>query len=102
CSHALALVEGLALAHQRQGALSHGCQVAASADTSLFAHDGSDARVEHGDVGERNLWPTAREALGVNVDAAEHGRAHVLDGRGLANARSVVVDEVFLEFLYLL
>ena len=40
--------------------------------------------------------------MGVHVDPAGHGGADVLDGRRIADARRVVVDEVALELLDLL
>ena len=44
---ALALVEGLALAHQQQRDLGHRGQVAAGAHRALLADDRRDAAVEH-------------------------------------------------------
>ncbi len=38
----------------------------------------------------------------VHIDAGRHRCSHVIDGKGLANACRVVIDQVFLEFLHLL
>ena len=97
----LALVVGLAFAHHQQGDLGHGGQVAAGADRPLLADEGRDALVEHLHQGLGDLRPAARMAVGVHVDASGHGAAHVLDGRRVADAGGVVVDQVFLELAHL-
>ena len=99
--HALALVEGLALAHHDQRHLGHRGEVAAGAHRALGAHDRRDALVEQLDQRLRDLRPVARVAVGVDVDARRHGGAHDLDRRGLADAGGVVVDEEALELLHL-
>jgi len=58
--------------------------------------------VEHGHEGLGDLRPTARIAVGVHVDPADHGAAHVLKGRRIADTRRVIVDQVLLEFLGLI
>ncbi len=98
----LALVERLAFAQEQQRQLGHRRQVAARAHGPFLAHDGRHAPVEHLDEGERDLRAAARVAVRVDVGAARHGRAHVLDRRRRADAGRVVVDEIALERLHLL
>ncbi len=98
---ALALEEGLALSHQQQRHLGHGGQVSARAHRSLLADDGCQPPVQHLDQRQRDLGPAARVPVGMDVDAPGHGRAHVFDGRRVADPRGVVVDQILLEFLHL-
>ena len=94
---AFTLVERLTFAHQRERELGHRGKVAARADRALLADDRGHAPVEHRDKGQGDLGSDARVAVGVDVDAAGHGRAHHLGGRRLADAGRVVVDERPLE-----
>ena len=66
---ALALVEGLALPHQRERELGHRGKVAAGAHGAFLADDRGHAPVEHRDEGQGDLGPDARVAVGVDVDA---------------------------------
>ena len=96
------LIKGFAFAHEEQGDLGHGGEVAARADRAFLADDGRHALVEHLDKGQRDFGPAAGASFGVDVDPAGHGPADVLDGSGVADAGGVVVDEIALEILDLL
>ena len=98
----LTLVEGLALAHQHEGHLGHGGEVAGGAHRAFLAHDRRDAAVEHLHERQGDLRPVAGVAVGVDVDASGHGGADRLDGRRFADAGRVVVNEIALKLLHLL
>ena len=61
---ALAAVERLAFAHQRQGELGHGGEVAAGAHRALLADHRGDALVEHRDEGLGDLGADRRSCRG--------------------------------------
>ena len=98
----LALIECLAFAQQQQSELGHRSQITAGADRAFLTHDRCEALVEHLDQGQRDLRPAAGIAVRVDVDAAGHRGAHVLDRGRLADARRVIVDQVTLELQHLL
>ncbi len=96
---ALALVEGLALAHGDEGHLGHRRKVAAGADRALLAHHGGHALVEELGQGLGDDGTEPGVAVAVAADPAEDGRPDDLLGHGLAVARGVAVDEIALVFL---
>ena len=88
------LVERLPLAHEDEGHLGHGGQVAAGAHGPLLAHDRIHAAVQHLDHEFDELAADPRVAPAVRVEAGQHGRPRVLLGHRVAHACGVGVDQV--------
>ncbi len=88
---------GVTLAHQREGAVAEGGEVAGAAERTVLVDDGGDTGVEEVRHGPGDVRPYAGVAGGDGLEPQEHQRAYdfALDVR--AHAGGVRPDDVALQ-----
>src|SRR5215475_14539642 len=86
-----------ALADEREREMREGRQVSAGADASLLWNLRIEPRIEHRHEQLREVGSRARVALGDDVRAKKHHRAHLALGKQFSDAGGMAAHEIYLQ-----